>query len=929
MKESNLPFQLPQFLFGRVVTAESQADERDIIASSAGLGRTEARAWVELIALAPLDLEAHSLGIFAHPTQDEWLLARCHYHQADLSLPTLQLIPLPAELRRATRGGLLRLERLLRAPPRLSAAPLPSLAALTVPDTALKPNPRPRALAALPWLQDAEAAIPLLLRLLAAALSPAGLVVHNAPRELLPRLRLVAALQALLPRIAPQLSFSTNAPHAACATAAIRFYDGKKEGAGVQDFFPWPAAAASEMPNWDAEKPNGFGPYAAHLLRCWQEGGEPAALAALKEMDRLAAHRFGVGPLTVALDELAERHSLAWRIQRGEAVETQQIHTLLEDEIPPPAQHLPLYLRALLREELKNHDSEEAALIMRYMDANEALDRELNQQLEEKLAEEPDAVYRFLRQRVQDSPSARWRERLGRAAQAALRIAIAEGDAAIITVWLQLIAREPAEYELRPHLLQGIAAAQGQARADGQLATTLFSLALHFAHEALPALLGDKALLRALPAGLGNALLAATADDHSLDYASMPKGLLALALARLTESAMKHSPPAAAISTEGALWLLDCALSGSLAWLPAEYQTMQTLESWLQAKRPPLAEKTRRKLLRGLFAYGADAQFQQACANWGLPAPPQLAKLLLASGRPLEELLAIVKHLAQDARLSPNDERETYEALLTASEAEDVFPIIEQIAWWAETHPRLKLPLPLCWQLLSAAADAEDEAVARIALRRAVAELEEENEVSALVAALERAQGLLSWSENLRASLVQWWRQRISLIPLAMLSALDDALKKAAGLDEVRAATQTILALRVLLMKMDGPAFAAQLRRTLVSLVMLADAFEPLSQNGMQFDGEAAQMALRTHASGLSQEEERVLGKDCQELAHLLTQLAEHRTRGNVIRGAEELERRLMAGSQAPQGALDMLKWFAGYWGGLQDRSTKAPEETG
>ena len=101
-------FQLPQLLFGRLISDELEADEPEVLASSSpALGLHEARAWQELVSLAPFSaaVEDYAIGIFADPAQGEWLLARCHYRHADRQFPTLQFIPLPAALIEQARGG--------------------------------------------------------------------------------------------------------------------------------------------------------------------------------------------------------------------------------------------------------------------------------------------------------------------------------------------------------------------------------------------------------------------------------------------------------------------------------------------------------------------------------------------------------------------------------------------------------------------------------------------------------------------------------------------------------------------------------------------------------------------------------------------------------------------------------------------------------
>ena len=410
----------------------------------------------------------------------------------------------------------------------------------------------------------------------------------------------------------------------------------------------------------------------------------------------------------------------------------------------------------------------------------------------------------------------------------------------------------------------------------------------------------------------------ATRDDHALDYTALPRELLALALARMTDTALAQEDPPSAISEAGAAALWEHAIADNMRWLPAEYQARRTIERWLATPQPPLREEAQQTLLGAMLRAGADEDFRQACSRWGVPAPLIFVEILRQSERPLEDLLAHVNQLGQEGILEPLPQRETYEAMWAARHDESDFPIVEQLAWWVETHPDLPAPLPLCWRLLAAAAAAQDVAVARIALRRAFANLESANEIEDLVSALSEAEGTLAWSDELRAALASWWRRQLSAADQDTLRALVTELADRPALVDALTATQTALALRSLVGPADVHAFAAQLRQTLESLQALAFAFEPLVTKDMYFDDEAAQAELRSNAHGLSQEEAAVLGKDCQELAHLLTELAEHRTRGNVMRSAEELERRLMAGLQPPSGAIDALKWLAGFWSGRQ-----------
>ena len=914
-------FQLPQLLFGQLISDGLEADEPEVLASSSPeLGLHEARAWQELVSLAPFSAAAedYAIGIFADPVQGEWLLARCHYHHADRQFLTLQFIPLPAALIEQARGGLLRLATLLTEPPELGDFAHSSLEPLEVPAKLLKAVPRQRTLAACPLkLPDPPgSALPTLLTWLHKALQPAGLVITSAPPDLKARLALLAALQALLPRSAPQLTFSANSHQEPTAAEDICFYEGEDRL----------SEAAHTVCNEPLHEET-LHPYPAHLLRCWQEGGETALLVELKDLDLTASQSFGSGALDAELAHLAERQNLAYRIQSGQEADMERVKALLMADLPTPMRHLRLYLSALLHEELENHDSEEAALIARYMDAKPALDKQLNAELEGQLNEAPDAVYRFLRQRLSESTSPRWRKRLQRAAAAALRIATDEGDGTIIAAWLQLIAREPADYALGEQLHDGITAAISSAHEDGSLGVDLLAIAIHYAHEDLPALLGDAALLDALPHGLAAVLQAGSHDDHDLDYAALPRELAALALAHLTGEALALEPHPPVIGERGAVILWELATADHLRWLPPQYHARRTVERWLATAQPPLQDRAQHALLSVMLRDGADEEFRQACALWGVGEPASFARALLRSDRPQDELLALVNRLGQEEVLAPIAERETYEALWGLTESEAAFPIVEQIAWWVETHPDLPTPFTVFWQMLAAAARAEELPVARIALRHLLAQLDGSQDVGQLATSLAEAQAFLAWTEELQETLAAWWRRQLSAADLDLLRDLIDELAAQPTLSEALTATQTALALRGLIGSAQIHEFAAQLRQTLESLEALALAFEPLATRELQFDDEAAQAELLANAQGLSPEEAAVLGKDCQELANLLTELAEHRTRSSVMRSREEVERRLMTGQQLPAGAVDALKWLAGFWGGRQPIEDDDDEE--
>jgi hypothetical protein len=76
---------------------------------------------------------------------------------------------------------------------------------------------------------------------------------------------------------------------------------------------------------------------------------------------------------------------------------------------------------------------------------------------------------------------------------------------------------------------------------------------------------------------------------------------------------------------------------------------------------------------------------------------------------------------------------------------------------------------------------------------------------------------------------------------------------------------------------------------------------------------------LSNREDQITQEERQILANDLRELAGLIANMGDNRTKANLMRRGDDLDRDLMSGEQPPHSAVDAMKWLAGFWGGTQE----------
>ena len=891
-----------------------------LLARTGELSEDDARQWRALAAVEPqpgaTTEETLAVGIFA--AERDFVLARAQAQNGDPAQPVYEYIPLSRQILQQACGDL---EPFLS----LAGQPLPVFNGVEPEITPLEqPTPRPWPLAARQARFEAllrgyaQGDINRVLTLLAAALDERGLLVLDYPGQARERVHWLQGLLALLPSVArPDLTFATHTIPPAPRSARVVFAESRADSSR------WIAGGeAEELPSDRDQWP----PYVALLAERWQ-GDSAAFMKALLALEPLADALLPGQALAVGLSQLTEHVRLEQQVIAGEDVPAEALKEALKAETTLPEATLHRYAERLLALVLESRDTEGALLVALQMDANPALDTALTGVLQEALETQPDAVYVYVRTRLNDAMEAdtRWIERLQLAALLSLRVAITSADPTTIASWLKLISREPASYGLSDVLRGGIFAAREYAYNDGDLARQLLVLAVRRDPQLIDRLLDDEALVAAVPDNLGRVLRQYDGDMlMTLQNRGPEMFLVAAARAARAQSARMFNA-----EVIDHIWRLYTA--GQTFNLPAHYQPESIVERWISdgaAWQPP---ELAGHILRLMLADTRDTLFQRFAASLAQRdmLTPLLVSALQNSQRSIADLLTSLNQLVSGGSLTQQQAANTYIELLNLREwRQNALPLVEQLARMMQQSPTLDIPLPVAWRLLETAATARSDQIARVAARQLFSNIEtrvrenatDEASMNAVIEILVRLFEQVQWSSAARQSVLNWWRDFVRGQPIARLSKMDKALEGKRALEDCRTVLLSTLSFRRMLGKRSISDFARDINTAFSVLEDLADSFDPSPRRPASFDEDTIRADLDAQVSELSDQERRVLAANFRELGQLIGEMGDRRSKGNLMR--QNIDRQLMAGEQQPDSAVDMLKWLAGYLDGAQGRDT-------
>lgn len=741
--------------------------------------------------------------------------------------------------------------------------------------------------------------------LLQLALIPEGGWIQWQNTDKTRMLTLLQGITMLLPApLRYYLTFSTNAHRLPPNRPRLIF--ATQENATTRTRWQWG--------EWDVVVPLTAGAvFMAHMHALWQ-GDIPAFIQHLETLDDIAEHMhtLDIG-LAQNVDLVATRHALDLAVIAPDALVTiDSLLSHLQGENPPEGDLYLRYIERLFQTTLDERNSVAAVWLAQVLEEHAAIAKHLKAHIETSLAEQPDALYAFVRAYLNEKadPPALWLSRLHESARAALRMALESADPSIIGGWLQLLGREPLRYELGAILHEGLLSALPIAYQDEGLARDLLVIASKREPSTLPILLGDEQLLIILPDSLRLALL--EGDLEALQaLAETSRELFLLGVARVVyqEKTPKITPAIVAM-----IW--DILLNKPNMVIAESYRPLTLIHALTTTHRATLQPTALENLLALMLADHQDELFYETAKELAQQEAfaPLLPNVLAASWRDNGDVLTLMGYLGAQNIISPQTAVNTFIALLNGRSWDDKenITLIEQLGRLIHLYADTRAPIGVLWQLADFANEQKHELIAKGVTKRLLAELSVQEDESQLVVDLQRLRKAIAPFSALKAVIKAWWRETVHAQSNATLQKLDRALEGNRALDDLHPVIMTVLGMRRALGNRTLEEWSNDIN---VTFRVLQALFDGLEETGKQDALELTAIRAEVDAllKGITPDLRQVLATNLKQLTHLIAMLADNRTKPSLIRGDDALERQFAAGEVTPQGAVDVMRWLAGY----------------
>ena len=740
----------------------------------------------------------------------------------------------------------------------------------------------------------------LTLTVLGALLEDGGLRIINFTPDFGARLQLIDRTRRLLPRsLATSVRFATHdidadqPPHLVFATTA----DGH-----AGNVIDWAGAATVRAA--------GAHPYLDLLRDLWQ--GDAAGFArCLRSLDRPA----GATPAQDLAGELAwvaRRFALDQKTETDGDIDSGDILRVLDEAAPPSGQLRRRYLRRLLQNALRDRDAAAGGRVADELDADPILLAEVQSDFDDMLETQPDAVYVFIRNRLNRlGMDESWLPLLKAAARASLEVALEDGDAPTLISWLELFAHEPLRYQLQDVLREGVLAARERAHENGELGIHLILIAARRLPHVADALYADEALIAALPAKISRALRenSAAALEQLID--ETPEYFL-LALFHGI-----HTCDIQFVTVKPVRYLWSLRGAEKRVNLPVIYRPPAMIRELATTAVDNLTDDAldlhMKRIIksddRELFGDAAQILAQRSALF------PWLGALLEDDSLGVDQALWVLNAASNLDDVAAHDVIDACFGLLDYYEwTPDTLPMMESLARWMGKSKPLHLTYRRLWRLFESCNAQQTENAARVALAHLLRQFDEEEDLTRIVDGITRISRQHSWSQALQDRLNRWWRDYAQSSSLARLQRLERELEAQRNLHEQKHILRTALAMRRWIPQGDPEAFADQINAACALIEHLSEAFD-LAQL-TEIDSVTVRRELDEIGDTLSADERHILANNLRRLAHVITQMAEKRSKPSFIRSDDSIDRQLTRGEANPHGSIDMMKWIAGYLGG-------------
>ena len=813
--------------------------------------------------------------------------------------PRYQYLLLPYDLLRTQKAGL---ERLLENLPLDLAQLGDSGAAFALPDSsdAVAKGSENRFGATLNQLlgQDSELA----LTLAGALLHKRKLMIRNFPADFQQRLDLVTGLRGLLPGAASaKLTFATMDLQTQLEAPHIVFSD-KDDDTGYWTL-DWkdPEAAAAVRNH----------PYIQLLSEWWQAGSATFA-SRIDSLAWLAAEAIGDGDLSAELAAVAERYSLDQKIMTADALETSAMIGVLSGAAPPMGDLRVRYIRKLLENALRNRDGLAGKRVAEELEQDKRLEAELAGLFDEMLASQPDTVYVFARNRLNHlGLDDKWIPRLQAAARDSLEVAIEEGDAATLISWLELIAHEPLSYQLQDILRDGVLSSIARAHDNGELGIHLILIAARRLPDITDTLYEDEALIAALPAKMSHALRDNTAAAlEPLIEESAEYFLLALFHGIETSDAQLVT-----IASVDYLWTLFA--SEQRVELPVIYRPPAMIRLLATRASSNLTDTALDLHLRHVLISDDRELLVEAASHLAKRGAlfPRLSALLEEDDFTLEQVLSILNAVSGVDKVAPRETIDAYFGMLDFYDWEpETQPLMEALARLISKNQSLHVSYRHLWKCFDSCSGLQLETATRATVMHLFQQFEAEEDIPLVVEGIERIWKHGNWSRGLLNTLYDWWREHTHSCALTQLQRLERELEAHRHLEPLKQILSTALAMHRWMPDRDPANFAHAINVACALVEHISDAFDHTHLTDI--DPHTVRRELAFVRDDLTADERHILANNLRKLAHLMTEMAENRSKPSLIRSDGSIDRQLNLGEAKPHGSIDMMKWVAGYLDG-------------
>ncbi len=746
------------------------------------------------------------------------------------------------------------------------------------------------------------------LAMLDALLAERPLALENFPPDFERRLSLIAGLQALLPgELASQLTFASQPPFASQETAQLTFIaEGGKTSARIYD---WQAAGSP------SEDPRHV--YVALLRQLWT--GDIAALATdiqslspLGQLDALAEAGAELD-LAESLQRLTAR--LRGEAVSNTAISTQAILEFLDNERPPSKILRQHHIRELLQNALNERDAAAGRRVAEELERDADLTATLASVFDRMLAEQPDAVYVFIRNRLmQLGFDESWLPRLQLAARNSLEVVIQAGDIDTVASWLELIAHEPLAYQLHDTLRDGLLSARQRAWNDGALGSQLLLIAARRVPEILDDLYTDEKLMAALDPALRQALISPSAETLDALLEAQTEHFL-LAFYHGIQEAKEPFVTSAMLTR---LWQID--ETDEKVNLPALYRAPALIRLLATQQSQQLTERALDLLLEKILR----ADNQRLIADMARHLAerdllfPRLTVALDSERPPLDKALLIMNAVSSLPSAPPRAVIETYFNLLDGYQwAPETQHLVESLARMLAKHPAAQVANRHFEQLFECCQAMKLEGATRVSIERLLGQYGQAEDAQRVAQGLARVGRQIGWSDSLQETLNNWWRDYTYNCSLAQLQRLERELDTQRHLEKPKQILKTLLAMRRWLHNLEPEQLAESINTTFIILEYITEAFDLAHMP--ELDAPAIRRELDELSGGLASEQRHILANNLRNIAQRITLMAEKRSKRSLIRSDDSIDRQLMHGEANPHGSIDMMKWVAGYLDGAHN----------